>query len=154
MTYSSELFKLPQLWRNTIKKLEGIKVKFIEAKWSLIFNDICLKENLLPNYTRMRHHDPALASSRDTLQYRKSIVIRELKIKKETKSRLELEEVELLTQVNNSDFNLSIMLRELNVKISNLDDVQKSITLKKLNQLYNGQIFIKEEVNSFLNLPL
>ena len=45
MTYSSELFKLPQLWRNTIKKLEGVKVKFIKAKWSLIFNDICLKEN-------------------------------------------------------------------------------------------------------------
>ena len=152
MTYSNELFKLPQTWRSTIKKLESTKTKLIKAKWSSIFNDICLKENLLPNYTRMRHHDPALALSRDTVQYRKSIVIRELKIKKETQSRLELEEVDQITCINNSDANLSDVLRELNVKINSLDNIQKSITLKKLNQLYNGQILLKEEVNCFLNL--
>ena len=53
MTYSNELFKLPQTWRNIIKKLESTKTKLVKAKWSSIFNDICLKEKLLPNYTRI-----------------------------------------------------------------------------------------------------
>ena len=35
----------------TAKKLENIKQKILNAKWSKIFNEICIKESLLPNYT-------------------------------------------------------------------------------------------------------
>ena len=36
--------------------------------------------------------------------------------------------------------------------INNSDNVLKSNILKKLNKLYNGQIYLKGEVNSFVNL--
>ena len=43
-------------------------------------------------------------------------------------------------------------LSELDTMLSNSELVYKSKTLKKLNSLYNGQIFLKEDVNCFLNL--
>ena len=36
--------------------------------------------------------------------------------------------------------------------IENSDRVQQTITCKKLNELYNGQIFLKNETNCFVNL--
>ena len=29
------------------------KIKLIKNEWSIVFNNACLKENILPNYTRM-----------------------------------------------------------------------------------------------------
>ena len=52
MNYLEELFNLPNYIRTQIRKLENIKTKIIKCKWSLVFNDTCLKENILPNYTR------------------------------------------------------------------------------------------------------
>ena len=53
MSYILELNKLPLNIRPHIRKLENIKDKIIKNKWSQIFNEICLKEKLLPNYTRI-----------------------------------------------------------------------------------------------------
>ena len=44
MTYVEELLKLPVESKNEIKKLENIKQKLLNAKWSKIFNEICIKE--------------------------------------------------------------------------------------------------------------
>ena len=52
MTYIDELLKLPNYWKKIIKKLESTKLKLLKAKWSTYFNNVCLTENLLPNYTR------------------------------------------------------------------------------------------------------
>ena len=67
-------------------------------------------------------------------------------------SCLEHDEVEQLTYINTSDVNCGDVLHELNIKINNSELIQKAKTLKKLNQLYNGQIFFKEEVSCFINL--
>ena len=53
MTYIDELIRLPIQNKNDVKKLENIKHKILNANWSKIFNEICLKESLLPNYTRI-----------------------------------------------------------------------------------------------------
>ena len=53
MNYLNELFKLPNYIRTKLRKLENVKTKIIKSKWSLVFNDTCLNENILPNYTRM-----------------------------------------------------------------------------------------------------
>ena len=53
MNYLDELFKLPNYIRSKLRKLENVKTKIIKSKWSLVFNDTCLKENILPNYTRI-----------------------------------------------------------------------------------------------------
>ena len=51
MTNVEELRKLPVQWRKIIKKLENTKLKLAKANWSTQFNYVCLKENLMPNYT-------------------------------------------------------------------------------------------------------
>ena len=53
MTYVDELNKLPNFWKTVIRKLENIRIKLVKAKWSACFNNVCLKENLLPCYTRI-----------------------------------------------------------------------------------------------------
>ena len=115
----------------------------------------CLKENLLPTYTKIKHYDLALDSSSNTLQYRKNLIQRE--IEKKNKLHLQLEEQlqKVYNQILNSECNHELrnnLMNELNIILNNSDNVRKSITIKKLNKLYNGQVFLKNEVNSFLNL--
>ena len=52
MTYVNELNSLPIACKSDVKKLENIKHKLLKASWSKIFNEICLKESILPNYTK------------------------------------------------------------------------------------------------------
>ena len=49
MTYAYELSKHSTATKVQIRKLESIKYKLLKCKWSTI----CLKENLLPDYTRI-----------------------------------------------------------------------------------------------------
>ena len=53
MSYLQALFDLPSNVIEIFRKLESIKNKILKNKWSLVFNNTCIKENLLPNYTRM-----------------------------------------------------------------------------------------------------
>ena len=39
-------------FKEEYRKIEKLKSKIINLKWSVIFNDTCLKENLWPNYTK------------------------------------------------------------------------------------------------------
>ena len=52
MTYAQELAKHSTEIKAQIRKLENVKYKLLRSKWSTIFNKICLKENLLPDYTK------------------------------------------------------------------------------------------------------
>ena len=53
MTYSYELSKHTSFIKEQIRKLETIKYKILKCKWSQIFNQVCLNEKMLPNYTRI-----------------------------------------------------------------------------------------------------
>ena len=65
MTYVDELNKLPNFWKTVIRKLENIRIKLVKAKWSACFNNVCLKENLLPCYTRK--HNKSIKTSKSYL---------------------------------------------------------------------------------------
>ena len=52
MTYLDELLSLPVENKNEIKKLENIKNKLLNAKWSRIFNEMRLKEELIRDRIR------------------------------------------------------------------------------------------------------
>ena len=60
MAYVNLLNQLPQNGKCLFRKLESSNHKLIKLKWSKTFNEVCLKEDILPNYTRMRYYDPAL----------------------------------------------------------------------------------------------
>ena len=78
------------------RKLEKVRSKIINLKWSVIFNDTCLNENLWPKYTKIRNHDPALSNTDLNLNYRRSIMKREITKSQDQilKSELELQQIE------------------------------------------------------------
>ena len=53
MLYTELLFSLPNDFLSSIRKLENVKKKLCKAEWSQHFNNVCLQENLMPNYTKL-----------------------------------------------------------------------------------------------------
>ena len=47
------LFMLPTEIKNKIRKLEKAHNVFINNKYGIIFNETCIKEGLLPKYTKI-----------------------------------------------------------------------------------------------------
>ena len=51
MSYTQQLFNLPNNLLSLVRNLETTRKKICKAEWSTIFNNVCLQENLLPSYT-------------------------------------------------------------------------------------------------------
>ena len=81
MSYGSLLHAIPEDLRAKFRKYESICKKQIHAKWSAEFNKTCIKENILPTYSKLRHHDPAVSKTEATLKYRRYLVQREITCK-------------------------------------------------------------------------
>ena len=62
--------------------MERILYKINSAKTAVKFNEICLKEGLLPKYSKLRLHDPFAIKEMKTLDFRRSLVCRQLELKK------------------------------------------------------------------------
>ena len=56
MNYLEHLHSLDNELKNKFRKLESIHLKIINTKWSHTFNEVCLKENILPNYVNLKKH--------------------------------------------------------------------------------------------------
>ena len=103
----------------------------------------------MPVYTKIRHHDPALANDECTREYQRSLIQREIKQNDRTVCRLseELEDVKDALDQCNLDIELKnkvfIILEDI---LQNPDIIQKCIALKKLNKLYNGEIVLKKKL--------
>ena len=78
MSYAALLHHAPEELRKAYRQYENSAKKLINLKWSIEFNSICLRENILPNYTKLRHYDPAIASTNATRKYRRYLVEREI----------------------------------------------------------------------------
>ena len=114
-----------------------------------------MKENIWPNYTRIRFHDPALHDDLNTLQYRAYIIQREADKMKSLLRKYEFEEQQQSNEINLFDFDQQIKLdgRDLlSVEIQNHDNVTKARILKKLNNLYGGKLIFKTQQKAFINL--
>ena len=53
MDLGSLVFDLPSEYKKSIRKLEKTTKKVVETESALVFNQTCLKENLLPTYTNI-----------------------------------------------------------------------------------------------------
>lgn len=155
MAYINLLNKVNLELKNQYRKLEDIEKKLISIKWSKTFNKVCLKENILPKYTAIRHHDPAISTANPTLEFRKHLMKRDLDIKSEQEDALLKSKENLLIRIGN--FNCDVNLKSdidvaLKGILENSDKVHKCRTVKKLNNLYRGQIYLKNDVDGFVNL--
>ena len=55
MNYLELLHSLPNELKSEVRKLENAKTKIVNNLWSRTFNEICLKENMMPNYTNLKY---------------------------------------------------------------------------------------------------
>ena len=165
MTYIELLHQVPEELRRTFRLYESTSKKLINLKWSITFNTTCLKENILPNYSRIRHHDPAVASTTATVKYRRYLIEREIEGKIEKKEDLEKCKNQCEGKINNYECNSESKTNVINclkIILQNSDRVAKTRIIKKLNGLYQGQnvvnedkgksFCVKENVDSFINL--
>ena len=164
-TYGEEIYSLPEDLRKLFRKYENVNKKLINIKWSIEFNSTCLKENILPNYSRIRHHDPAIAKTMTTLKYRRYIIDREITNSKKKKDDLQKEKLECENSIKNFQYNIiskENVMKQLKVILLNSDNVAKSRMMKKLKTLYQGhprivndngnKFMIKDPVDCFTNL--
>ena len=163
MSYANLLYTVPDGLRSLYRQYEQIHKKWINAHWSIEFNSICIKENILPNYSRIRYHDPAVASTETTLKYRKYLVERETVCKQKIKLELECKKEQCLREIESYDCepNLKPPISEaLGTILDASDNVVKTRTVKKLNSLYHeknlvskdASICIKSNLDQFINM--
>ena len=164
MNYAYLLHTVPEGLRKLFRISENISKKLININWSVTFNNICLNEGILPNFTRIRHHDRAVSRTEPTMKYRRYLVEREIAKKKEQKTDLERQKEECTAGIEAFNCNPDLkapLYDALKDILINSDNVTKTRTIKKLNSLYYGHNFlrnsnynfcIKENVNSFVNL--
>ena len=116
---------------------------------------MCVTENLLPTFTNINPHDPAVRNEPITIEYRKQLVKRQLKMKTE---QVDLLEADLQTQYedlrkltrNQHEYNSFIIA--LQHQSTRAKEAARIRTTRKLNQLHrSGEIFLPEESNHFLN---
>ena len=114
-----------------------------------------MNENIMPTFTKFRHHDPAVSNSRQTLEYRKHLILSEVRKKENSRVEVSSSKESILRDIEEfqCDRELVAALHDaLRHIIENCEKVQKIRTLKKLNELYNGQILLKENIDCFVNL--
>ena len=70
MNYANLLHTVPEGLRRVYRKYESLCKKLINNEWSAKFNSICLQEKILPNFSVLRLHDPAVALKEKTKKYR------------------------------------------------------------------------------------
>ena len=163
MDYGRLLHQLPEELRTLMRKYEALRKKLINNEWSTKFNEICLQEDVLPNFTRIRHHDPAVGKTRTTLKYRRYLLEREIEKKKKLAVELKNQKEECFSKIDSFTFNSQLknkVLNELEKILENSYNVTKIRTIKKLNSLYlngepstnNRNLFMKVAKDSFVNL--
>ena len=138
-----------------IRKIENLSKKEINARYAVIFNETCDKENLLPTYTNVKNYDRAVQRSRLTLSYRRGLLKQETVRKKQ-----QLEDVRYqLAEANASFLDIDApeeLKRRTVTKIGELiqthEQTVKTRLLRKLSSLYGGPITLPNNRDSFVNL--
>ena len=143
------------LTRKVIRKLEKVQKKVIKNKYAIVFNQTCLKENILPAYTHIRLYDQAVAYENFTEDFRRKCVEKQIDRECEISKTLEQETAKYELKYINLDISDKFcgdINRWLQTEQSYFDTLVKNRVLNKLNKLYSGQILLPDKSVSFVNL--
>ena len=72
------IFPLAQSTKSDVRRFERCAFKIVRRKCSTVFNQICLREGLLPKYTNIKLHDEAAKDEPFTLEFRRCLLRREI----------------------------------------------------------------------------
>ena len=89
--YGQYLNQSPPNTIKVIREFERIQKKICRHKMSIMFNEICINEEMLPKYTYFKLHDPAAHKYNSTLEYRRDLVKRQITLCKNNINTLNLD---------------------------------------------------------------
>ena len=155
MSIGDVLFILPRHVKKTIRQIETTQRKLVKAQAALVFNETAIKEELLPNYTKIKTHDPATRERPFTKEYRKKLVEHEIEQKKKLIGELE----EKLNAHKNEfekcfidDKTRQDVQEHLELSAQNAQHANTIKTVKKLTKLYGGPVTVSEANDGYVNL--
>ena len=115
---------------------------------------MCIREGLLPKYSNIKLHDATANNEPFTLEFRRSLIQRELTNATQKIDELEEEKVQILVTLQN-DIPAEDLCKILKVVEDNTDKLDancKQTMVKKLSNLYQGEIVLPEESTRYVNL--
>ena len=155
MSIGELVFKLPRQQRKTFRQIEATTRKLVKAENALVFNETAIKENLLPNYTKIKSNDPAVKEKTYTTEYRRKIVLDQInekqKLVKQLKGRLE----KLREELERENIEESVrkdLENHLELSANNCQHANQVKTIKKLTKLYGAQVNIPDGKEGYVNL--
>ena len=138
-----------------IRDIESLSKKHINTRYAVIFNNACIKENLLPSFTNFRLYNRAVQRENDTLSFKRKLLIDETDKKKEQLDQLSRK----LEDANASlrDLNACESLKDsakaiLGEILEAFEDAVKTRITRKLSALYGGKVCLPVSCDSFVNL--
>ena len=116
------LYRLSFSKKKIVRDMEKVNKKLIQNKYDILFNETCIKEELLPNYTNLRLHDPVAKEQQFTVDYRRDLLKFQLRQCQENTATIESE------------------LEQLNISFAeNIEDANlRTAMSKKLQNIYNN----------------
>lgn len=120
-----------------------------------MFNNFCIKENLLPRFTNIRLHDQAVQQQQFTTDFRRKLVDEQLRQKKEQLRKLQQELEKIKEEYDKLELNVVLKQRSLEALQSIIDNhgrIAEERIKKKLARLYGGHIALPKPSESYVNL--
>ena len=141
MSIGSVLFEHSTDNRKTIRSIESLNKKIINAKAALTFNKQCELNNLLPAFTNIHLNDEAVQQRQFTLEFRRNLVKHEIALKTDKVKELEDALSHKLQTYQTAVIHQDLRWRTDTVLSQRFEQhtcIQESRVQKKLCQLYGG----------------
>ena len=154
-TIGDLISRLPPQDRQIVRRIERAERKLINAKHAVQFNKTCLSEQLLPTFSNIRLHDPALREEQFTIEFWVKLVERQLREKEVRVKELESEKAIAYSAYGRLDTNSDLrsdIANALHETVKNYNEVVSTRIAKKLNGLYGGKVCLPNKTDSYLNL--
>ena len=149
------LHDLPIETKKTARSIEQTNRKLSKAKSAVLFNRQCLNEDILPKYTNIRPHDPAVRQAQFTKDYRKKLVENQIDGKLKLIKDLECQLHSLHEKLQKTDIptlTKDAIVDQLNINADNSFHISKLRVSKKLSKLYGANVTLPEQNHAFVNL--
>ena len=154
MNLGELLFDLNNEQKRIVNSIIRSNNKVSKATYAIEFNKRCLDENILPKYSNI-HLDPASSGLQCTLEFRRSLVENQLRIKEGELHELQSKVSELQTDLDNCALEevKKVQLRlKIDEKFENSLHSDKLRIVDKLKRLYQGDIKLPEKHQGYINL--
>ena len=149
------LHTLPPELKSEVRKLEKVSSKLCKSECRVLFNSLCVRENLLPNYSNIKLHNEATKREPITLKFRQQLVQRELENAEAEKSSLEKDHNERTASLRATMDKtvLDPILASIIINVTKLEVDTKLRMSRKLNKLYNATVVLPDNTKeAYINI--